>query len=613
MIDKYEKEDCVGCGACMQVCPTGSISMKEDEEGFRYPEIDSEKCCRCQACEQSCPIEKSYYSFDIDCYAVRARERKMQMDASSGGVFGLLAEEVLKNGGVVFGAILDEEFEVKHIGIQSLYELPRLCKSKYVQSNTESTYAECRKAIEQGRVVLYAGTPCQIAGLNAYLGQKKEKLYLVDIICHGVPNAKLWKRYLKEHEGKIGKKIKKYDFRYKSCDQTGINEFSILIQYEDGEEKIVPLAKDAYFQGFSKNLYLRRSCSDCKFKGLQSGADITLGDYWGIQLEHKDFADSYGNSAVIIETPQGRRLFERIKDRCFWKNTAIEKISRHNTVFISERKNEQREKFFNDLQNSKAGFESSVLIALNQIKAKKVTVNVWGSYNSRVAVVESGNLLRKQYSNMSLISQTAAPVADKDASILLFPENPYRKEMMSYDLQKPLLNKDSVFWNRIDYLIIDFLEERFDIQQCGQTYITVSDAFMERNDASEQKMKLWDKNRMKLWEDSCDIFIDILRHKIPHENVILCRMFLTENIGLNQSLVPMENRRQIEKINEVLEKMYRYFQEKFRPIWTMEVKQQHNFCHRFHMYGCLPQHLNYKAYGDLGEQFNKIVKERNER
>ena len=191
---------CSGCGVCEQICPKSAISMTPNNEGFLYPEVDSSLCVECRLCEKTCPVLNAKTSTGFSerkAYAAICSDEKIRLESSSGGMFTVLAEKVIAEGGVVFGAEFDSDFSVRHGWTDSVCGLERFRGSKYLQSRTESSFLECRKFLDDGRKVLYTGTPCQIAGLKAFLKKDYENLFAVDVICHGVPSPALWQKYIK--------------------------------------------------------------------------------------------------------------------------------------------------------------------------------------------------------------------------------------------------------------------------------------------------------------------------------------------------------------------------------------------------------------------------------
>ncbi len=603
MINVIEKDKCVGCGGCKQSCPKDCIEMIPDHEGFNYPIIKKKLCINCGLCIEVCPIEKQYYSFDYQAYAMKSKRKEERLSASSGGIFFLIAKNILMEGGVVFGASWTSNLEVQHVFAENIEDLSFLKKSKYIQSDIGDTYLKCKYFLDQGKKVLYSGTPCQIAGLKSFLKRDYKQLFLIDIICHGVPNKIIWKKYITELENKKNKTIEEFDFRYKKENELHANKFYIKIKYADGESEIVRLENSEYFQGFSENLFLRPSCYSCRYKGFGSGADITLGDYWGIEIEHPEISDSHGISAVITLSEKGCYLIDKIRSSCDFVDTSLDKISKHNTIFIPARKNNNRENFFHEfLKNQKSIF--NIINKLKQKNTQQYEINVWGSYNTRVAVVESQNKLGLQFSNMRVGSQFMSPPIDNHNFHL--PNNNYRQQMFRLDFSKNIFLHPEVLFSKMDYLIIDFLEERFKISKYNNSYFTVSDAWSDNNDPSSIKV-ISKEEEDRLWKSGCDTFITLLNNNIKKEKVILCKMYLSSQIGLNEPLLNFDNKSKIEEINEKLKAYYDYFEKHYLPVNVVQVDREYNYSHKFHLYGCVPEHLNYKAYYNLSQKINRII------
>lgn len=311
IMPEYNK--CSGCGACMQICPVSCISMLQDDEGFLYPFVDEERCIKCGKCNQVCPIDNCSQYNNVSYfkgYVAYAKDEAIRVRSASGGMFSVLAEKVLSEGGIVFGAAFDEKFQVHHIGITSKQEIDILRRSKYVQSRTENTYKEVKAALEEGRIVLYTGTPCQITGLKAYLGNDYEKLYTVDLICFGVPSPALWERYLEEQKEaySVGAdSIKNISFRSKAYGWG----YAMKIEFESGASYLN--AQDRFKSLFISGVCLRKSCYGCKYRTLDRSSDITLGDAWGIDRYLPDMNDGMGASDVLLHTRKGERFFECIR------------------------------------------------------------------------------------------------------------------------------------------------------------------------------------------------------------------------------------------------------------------------------------------------------------
>jgi len=312
MITITTKTNCCGCGACVQACNLNCITMATDAEGFLYPQIDKASCIRCGACIRACPILNRGEKTDGEklAYVLRCNDEEVRLRSSSGGIFSILAERVLANGGAVFGAAFAADFSVHHIMIEHVNDLPRLSGSKYIQSRIEDSYQQAEKRLKSGRAVLFSGTGCQIAGLKAYLKAEYEMLYTVDLFCHGVPSPAVWKKYLQFQENAYGSPVKAVCFRNKSY---GWHQFSMRLQFENEEVYDKVHSEDAFMRLFLKNICLRPSCHDCKFRESRSGSDIMIGDAWGIESWMPEMDDNKGTSIVLVNTDKGRHVYGKLE------------------------------------------------------------------------------------------------------------------------------------------------------------------------------------------------------------------------------------------------------------------------------------------------------------
>lgn len=343
------KYECCGCGACAAVCSNGAIDMRKDEEGFLYPVVADDKCVECGACVSVCRagVGKIKASDNVSAFAAYCIDESIRKSSSSGGIFSILAEEVLRHGGVVYGAAFDERFSVKHIAVDNVSELPRLRGSKYVQSDIGDCFADVKRNVLAGRQVLFSGTPCETAAMLNYLGGRHENLLTVDLVCHGVPSPAVWDAYVREICGaKDYADIKRISFRDKTISW---REFSILLAFKDGTEYRCVLKDDPYMQGFLRNLYLRPSCHACRFKGDNRTSDITLADFWGIEKVMPEMYDSRGTSLVLTNTEKGLEFLARIKDKMRIADADVSEALSHNEAALtSVEANLNREEFFND-------------------------------------------------------------------------------------------------------------------------------------------------------------------------------------------------------------------------------------------------------------------------
>lgn len=348
MIKIEKKDDCCGCSACYNICPQNAITMEGDEKGFAYPVVKQELCINCDLCKKVCPILNQNKIENVPyAYACINKNDKVRKESSSGGVFSMLAEEILKNNGVVFGATFDSNYNVIHTYIDNKNELNKFRGSKYVQSTIGSCYSDVKKFLNQGKYVLFTGTPCQIEGLKKYLVKEYEKLYTQDFICHGVPSPLVWKKYLEFRQKKINKKPVNIYFRNKD---DGWKEFNMKFEYVDFQYK-ENLKKDPYLQAFLKNTSLRDSCYNCKFKKINRMSDITLGDFLGVEKVLPEMYDNIGTSLVIINSRKGEELFRNIKENieCKAVEDVNEAIKYNPSMIYSSKIDKNRKKFFENL------------------------------------------------------------------------------------------------------------------------------------------------------------------------------------------------------------------------------------------------------------------------
>lgn len=339
--------------------------MAPDNDGFLYPQVDEHLCINCGLCEKACPIIQtdSYQrTQEPDIYAAYSKNEKVRLNSSSGGIFYHIAGSIINTGGAVFGAAFDENFKVIHRSIEKIEDLTLFQGSKYVQSEIGNTYYEAKKMLDNGRVVLFSGTPCQIRGLYGYLGREYDNLYTQDLICHGAPSPKVWKLYLEHRENKAASKTRRTFFRHKKY---GWKKYSVLFEYSNNTEYLCPVSKDAYMRGFLADLYLRQSCADCKAKGVVRESDITLADFWSIEAVYPDMFDDKGVSLVLIHSEKGKRLFEEIDDYIVKRQTDKSTAIKYNhSIIDSVTPHKNRNKFFATVTAN--NFEKMIDIALKK-------------------------------------------------------------------------------------------------------------------------------------------------------------------------------------------------------------------------------------------------------
>lgn len=314
MIQIINKQDCCGCGACVQACPKDCIHMEADAEGFLYPVVDKDICINCGKCGCTCPVltHRAMENSEVvpQAYAAYCKDTDVRLKSSSGGLFTIFANKILGESGVVYGAAYDVEHQVHHIRVDNPKDLDALRGSKYVQSRTEDTFRAVKLDLKDGRKVLYTGTACQIAGLKAFLGRDHEDLYTIDVLCHGVPSPKVWELYLEMQKKAHGAAVRRTIFRHKKY---GWKSYTLLLEFTNNKVYERIFSQDSFMQMFLRNICLRPSCHACEFKGMDRPSDISIGDCWGIENIMPNMDDDKGTSVLLIHTDKGKQLLENIE------------------------------------------------------------------------------------------------------------------------------------------------------------------------------------------------------------------------------------------------------------------------------------------------------------
>lgn len=331
---------CTGCGTCKNVCPVSAIDMQVDSTGFLFPLIDQSKCISCKKCSKACPVENSPepYPYSIS-YAAMNNDDKEREQSSSGGIFGLLAKYVIERRGTVFGAAYDHEYKVIHTRVDNLNYLDDLHGAKYSQSDLGDTFISVKNDLLTYPLVLFSGTPCQVAGLKKYLQNDYSNLITVDMVCHGVPSPKVWEKYVtfRMKSDKSDSLPSSINLRSK---RTGWDhyKYSVEFKYNNGHHYQALSSRDPYMKAFVTDQIIRESCSDCKFKGLSRCSDFTLGDFWGIEQLHPEMTDNKGTSLIIIHSELGKKIWDDIKLFTEYKAVDAEDTYRENPSLIKSSK-----------------------------------------------------------------------------------------------------------------------------------------------------------------------------------------------------------------------------------------------------------------------------------
>lgn len=347
------KEKCVGCYSCINICPMRCIQMQEDIYGNIYPVIDESKCIGCKLCEKSCPANANIMeSVPKKCFAGWAINDLDRKTSSSGGVASVITEYIVKNKGVVYGAVIDpKKLTVEHRRIDTEQEISKLKKSKYVHSYIKDCYRQAEEDLNNGKKVLFTGTPCQIGGLKAFLKKDYNNLYTIDIICHGVPNQKYLLEYVKSF-GEI-EDFDDYSFRDNS-------EYTFTL-YNRGEvKKKIYYRESEYIMGFLTNLIQRENCFSCKYAKVERVSDITLGDFWGIGKKEKFSYDTKnGVSVVLVNSSKGENLLNECEERLFLEQRqVVEAIDGNTQLRTTIERNNKMERFLKEY--SKLGLKRTI-------------------------------------------------------------------------------------------------------------------------------------------------------------------------------------------------------------------------------------------------------------
>lgn len=307
-----DKKKCCGCLACKSVCSKKAISLSKDEKGFIYPEIDNNLCNNCGACKRICEFLKDKNeNLNIQkVYAFKLFERTELLESTSGGAFIALSNYVLEHNGLVVGAVMDDEFMVVHKIAADKNVRKLMQKSKYVQSNMEPVFEEVIQKIKEGQLVLFVGTPCQVAQLVGYVGENRSNLLTCDFVCHGVPNNDFFKEHIRFLQNEYNKQAKTYYFRGKKYGWTHMME---EIEFTDGSIKGSKKVQ-AYSKFFYSGVSLRPSCLSCKYRGEHRYSDFTIADFWGIE-KIIGKVDNEGISMITVNSNSGIEWIDKIKDK----------------------------------------------------------------------------------------------------------------------------------------------------------------------------------------------------------------------------------------------------------------------------------------------------------
>lgn len=349
-------EECCGCRACGDICPAKCISFKNDDEGFFYPTVDESICLYCGKCTKICPeLTPQYFDVAQNVVAAYALSQSVRQNGSSGGIFGVLASHIIGLGGKVWGAAFDENLKLRHVSASSLNELKPLLRSKYLQSDTSGCYETISNDLKKGVLTLFGGTPCQCNALRNFLGREYDNLYIIDIICHGVPSQDLFDRSIHWLEQKRNCKVSQFSFRSKYKGALHPQAFSYSYEKDNKEKQVNGLHYQfPFYFGFQKYITLRLSCYSCKWAKTERTSDITLGDFWGIENIDSSLDPKTGISEVIVNSKRGHQLLDSVinNDLIWHKKFHFEEVAGENGCLHSPtRLKLERAEFFLDLKS----------------------------------------------------------------------------------------------------------------------------------------------------------------------------------------------------------------------------------------------------------------------
>ena len=376
MLNGISKNECTGCAACLNICPRKCITMKPDTSGFLFPEIDDENCSKCGACERVCPLNSSVENKGFfqqpKVFAAWSLDETVRLQSTSGGIFTELAKSVIEQGGYVVGARYNEAHLVEHYMIESIEDIAMLRQSKYLQSEIGFIYRTIKEKLDKGQIVAFCGSPCQVASLLNVLGKNYDNLITFDFICRGTNSPKAYSSYLAMLEKEYKSKIKRVWFKNKTY---GWHRFSTRIEFENGEIYIKDRYSDLFILGYVRyNLYMRSCCFNCKYKTIPRIADLTLGDFWGIENNIPMEETEKGTSVIMVNSEKGNLILESIKEKLFIEENKFENIIPANKCILhSAEKNPESEAFLKMLDHApfdKCYYQYTKISPVKKIKVK---------------------------------------------------------------------------------------------------------------------------------------------------------------------------------------------------------------------------------------------------
>ena len=373
MIDMINQMDCTGCKMCKDICPKDAISYETDFEGFWYPKVDYDKCIKCGKCVKTCPSLSECHNPNArepEVYAAWALNDTIRIKSTSGGVFYILADKMLTDGGVIAACKYTDDYKAAfHTLGDTMEDLEAFKGSKYFQSDTESIYQRVEEQLKLGKKVLFCGAPCQVAGLNRYIGVDNPNLITVDFICRGINSPMVFRKYVDECEKHHGSKVKLVQLKNKNKGWTRLGTY---MEFQNGKKYYRNRITDPWVNGYIRgDLFMRPCCAECKYKERIRVADISIGDFWGLRGTKEDLFK--GISVILVNTQKGEEYLEKVKGNLFIERHTYEEVSSGNGCLLTSAKmGTHRKEFFERINNTE--FEKLVWELLGETK-KSVLIN----------------------------------------------------------------------------------------------------------------------------------------------------------------------------------------------------------------------------------------------
>lgn len=635
MISITDKANCCGCGACAQICPNGCIAMKPDREGFLYPEADAARCGGCGLCESACFIlQPRGFAADYKIVAAKNNDGAIRRQSSSGGLFTLLAEAVIDQGGVVFGAEFGEGFAVRHSAAFSKDGLARFRKSKYAQSETGGTFAEAKAYLQSGRQVLFSGTPCQIAGLKAYLGKPYGGLTCVDMICKGVPSPLVWRRYLDGVAGEYGAPIVAAAFREKETNTgvlpPGSPNNTLRLELADGRRVYEYMGaepgRNIFLGGFLGSLYLRPSCHACKARGFTSGSDIQLGDFWGVEHAYPEFCDKdadgaplpFGVSLVLLTSEKGERLFHSIRRKTTYFDADKTALMADGVFFgnrallLDSPAHPERAAFFGALDASPdapvAPLIRSALLHTEQA-APDSLFGLFGSDACALVLEAARPRLNAGFwfGGSNIVSAMSPPVRLPACARL--PKDAYGARVLEDDYAKTFAASLAEYAGEVQFFGFDLLDDRLTPVAADGGYVTKSGAFLAAAGLSGIPL---DGEHFELWKEKCLLFIGLVGRHFSPDRVFLFEFYLSEKLMAGDHAYAHPRIAHLARVNAILRDKYAFVKAHFPGIHTIGLPERLRFTDKYLEYGCEPWRYNTAAYEYAAAETARMVEARKE-